>query len=162
MPMQLSPEYVVGLIDGEGSFTVYVRDPESTALRRRRVLVEPHFYVKLVEEDKRILYALKEFFHCGNVYLQRDSRKNHRDCYRFEVTNRKDLQERIIPFFVKHTPRIPSKKHDFKVFCEIVKRIENGEHLARDGVRRLHELKQTMHWSSSRAGNPQARWERQL
>lgn len=57
-----NPEYIVGLIDGEGSFTVYVRNPDSHRKVKRRAKIEPKFYVKLVEKDKDILYEFKNFF----------------------------------------------------------------------------------------------------
>jgi hypothetical protein len=93
----LTPDYVVGLVDGEGSFTAYIRPSNNKSLRR--VKAEPRFYLKLIEKDKQILYQLKNYFNCGNVYFQRDSRENHQNCYRYEVTNRADLEKIIIPFF---------------------------------------------------------------
>ena len=84
----LNANYVVGLVDGEGSFTVYVKSQSQSQERIRRVRVEPKFYLKLIEEDKAVLLELKKFFNCGNVYYQKDSRPNHQDCYRFEVTSR--------------------------------------------------------------------------
>ena len=66
----LNPNYIVGLVDGEGGFTVYVKDSNSSKEVKRRTRVEPRFYIKFVEKDKDILYALKEFFGCGNVYFQ--------------------------------------------------------------------------------------------
>ena len=58
---EINPEYIVGLVDGEGSFTVYVRDIDQPRQAKRRVVVEPRFYLKLVEEDKDILYGLQRF-----------------------------------------------------------------------------------------------------
>ena len=51
----ITEDYILGLIDGEGSFTVYIRNPNDNTPRKRRVRVEPRFYVKLIEEDKKIL-----------------------------------------------------------------------------------------------------------
>ena len=72
-----NPDYVVGLVDGEGSFTAFIRNPDKSEKVKRRVYVEPRFYVKLIEKDKDILYQLKEFLGCGSVYFQRDVRPNH-------------------------------------------------------------------------------------
>lgn len=141
----LTPEYVVGLVDGEGSFTVYVRDPAKISLSTRRVQVEPKFYLKLIEKDKEILDALQMFFGCGSVYFQKDTRPNHQHCYRYEVYNRDDLRSVIIPFFKKHTLRFHSKRTDFELFCKMFEMIESGEHLNETGIRKLLELKQQMH-----------------
>ena len=141
----LATGYIVGLTDGEGSFTAYIQNPDSQTNRKRRVRVEPRFYIKLIEKDKDILYKLKEFFGCGSVYFQRDNRLNHQHCYRYEVFNRKDILEIIIPFFKKHTLRFPSKNHDFTIFCEIMESISRGKHLEEKGLRKLFQLKQRMH-----------------
>lgn len=142
----LNPDYVVGLVDGEGSFTVYVADSDrKKKSAKRRVRVEPKFYLKLVEKDKQILYALQEFFGCGSVYFQKDTRRNHQNCYRYEVYNRDDLQNIIIPFFLKHKLKFPSKRDDFNTFCEIMTMIKTGDHLHVHGLKKMLALKQTMH-----------------
>jgi hypothetical protein len=141
----LTPEYVVGLVDGEGSFTIYVRDPDTKKKTARRVVVEPKFYLKLIERDKDILFALKDFFGCGSVYFQKDTRPNHQNCYRFEIFRWEELQTKIIPFFKKYPPKFASKKHDFKVFCEMMTLLKKREHLTEAGLRKLYLLKQQMH-----------------
>ena len=122
-------DYIVGLVDGEGSFTAYVLNPQQPTKSKRRVKVEPRFYVKLTEEDSAILYELKKYFNCGNVYFQKDSRKNHKNCYRFEVTDRKQLSEKIIPFFKENALKFSTKKRDFEIFCQIMKMVQAGNHL---------------------------------
>lgn len=141
----LTPDYIVGLIDGEGSFTVYVRDPSQTKTPKRRVVVEPKFYVKLIEKDKDILYALQKFFGCGSVYFQKDTRPNHQNCYRFEVYRWDDLSTVVIPFFKKHKLRFVSKRNDFSVFCTMMDLLNKGIHKTDAGVQQLLKLKQHMH-----------------
>jgi len=141
----LNSDYIVGLVDGEGSFTVYVRNPDLKKKVIRRVKAEPRFYLKLVEKDKDILYELKRFFGCGNVYFQKDRRKNHQDCYRYEVANREDLVKIIIPFFGKNQLKLRSKRKDFEIFRKIMGEIGKGRHLTNSGLRELYKLKQRMH-----------------
>ena len=142
---KLNPEYVVGLVDGEGSFTVYVRNPDVEKTVARRVVVEPKFYIKLIERDKEILYALKDFFGAGSVYFQKDTRPNHQHCYRYEVFRWEELQTIIIPFFREHQLRFVSKRNDFEVFCSMMKLLEKGAHKTEIGLRELYALKQLMH-----------------
>lgn len=141
----LTPNYIVGLTDGEGSFTVYIQSLGKRKDIKRRVRAEPRFYLKLREEDKDILYELREFFGCGNVYLQKDKRRNHKDCYRYEVTKREDLEKIIIPFFREHELKLSSKRRDFEIFCKVFQKIKKGKHLTKWGLRELHQLKQKMH-----------------
>ena len=141
----LTPDYIVGLVDGEGSFTVYIRDIDIEKKALRRVVVEPKFYIKLVEKDKDILYALKDFFGCGSVYFQKDTRPNHQHCYRYEVYSRNDLSKVIIPFFRKHKPKFNSKRKDFEIFCVLMEMITKDIHRTKSGIRKMFALKQTMH-----------------
>jgi hypothetical protein len=141
----LNPDYIVGLVDGEGSFTVYIRDPKLSRSSKRRVTVEPKFYIKLIEKDKAILDQLQQYFGCGSVYFQKDNRPNHQHCYRYEVYNRDDLLKVIIPFFKKHQLHFASKRFDFEVFCKMMVMIEKKEHLKVKGLDLLFQLKQRMH-----------------
>ena len=141
----VTPEYIVGLIDGEGSFTAYIRNPVKDNNVKRRAKAEPRFYVKLIEKDKNILYELKNYFGCGNVYFQQDRRANHQDCYRYEVAGRNDLNKIIIPFFLKHQLKFPSKRNDFKIFCQLMDMINSEKHLTSNGLLKMSKLKQKMH-----------------
>lgn len=140
----LNVNYIIGLIDGEGSFTVYVFNNKNDS-RKRRVRIEPKFCIKLKEEDKTILYQLKKYFGCGNVYLQKDNRVNHKDCYRYEVSKRDDLNNIIIPFFKENPVKFVSKKRDFDIFCQIMKDVNLKKHLTSSGLNKLYHLKQKMH-----------------
>src|SRR3989344_3177195 len=101
----LNGDYIVGLVDGEGSF--YVRLNED---KRRRNKVELKFSLKLRHQDKEILEQLKQFFDCGEVYIQRDKRK--------------EIIEKIIPFFSKNSPKSQSRKKDFELFKKIAELVQ--------------------------------------
>jgi hypothetical protein len=142
---KLDANYIVGLVDGEGSFTAYVKNPNSSKKTKRRTKVEPRFFLKLIEKDKNILYKLKKYFNCGNVYFQKDKRKNHQNCYRYEVSKRSDLQNIIVPFFQKNSLKLRSKKSDFEIFCKILKMVIQNKHFKESGLRKIYKLKQKMH-----------------
>jgi len=148
----LDKNYIIGLVDGEGSFNVRVNETG------RRARVELKFSLKLRHQDKDILDELQKFFECGKVYIQRDKRENHSLCYRFEVQNKKDIIEKIIPFFTENPPLIPSRKIDFELFKKIVE-------LSQEKTVNFEEiqiLKQKMHWGSQYTGKPSVLWKRQL
>mgnify|MGYP001611697546 CR=1 FL=1 len=138
--MHCSPAYVVGLVDGEGSFTFRLNTNPA-----RRNTMEPRFYLKLQAEDKELLDALQRFFGCGKVYIQKDHRPRHSLCYRFEVGNRSDLREKIIPFFTRYPLQSPSKQRDFRAFCKAMTIVFAGTHFTKEGLKQLSAIKQTMH-----------------
>lgn len=132
----LSEDYIIGLVDGEGSFSV--RIPNA----KRRAKVELTFSLKLRHQDKAILDELKQFFGCGNVYIQNDKRENHSLCYRFEVHNKKEIIGKIIPFFEKNSPKIASRKRDFELFKQIAELSEKDN----PNIAEIQILKEQMHW----------------
>ena len=132
----LSEDYIVGLVDGEGSFSVRIPN------KNRRAKIELTFSLKLRHQDKEILEQLKSFFDCGNIYIQRDKRENHSLCYRFEVHNKKEIIEKIIPFFEKNSPQIQSRKKDFELFRQIAKLSQS----ATLDIEEIQNLKNQMHW----------------
>ena len=133
----LNSNYVIGLVDGEGSF--YVRLNSDI---RRRNKVELKFSLKLRYQDKEILEQLQQFFGCGKIYFQKDNRPHHTDCYRFEVNNKKDIIEKIIPFFENNSPKIQSRKRDFELFKQIA--ILSQNNLL--DLTTIRNLKEEMHW----------------
>ena len=149
----LTADYVLGLVDGEGSFNVRVNPG-----RNRRAKVELKFSLKLRHQDKEVLDELQKFFRCGKVYIQRDKRENHSLCFRFEVQNKKEIIEKIIPFFEKNSPKVLSRKRDFELFKEI-SRLSFEDDIYFEKIR---FLKQKMHWGSPSTGKLYAGWERQV
>ena len=138
----LDASYVVGLVDGEGSFNVRVNR------QRRRARVELKFSLKLRYQDKEMLDSLQHFLGCGKVYIQRDDRKNHSLCYRFEVQNKKQIVEQIIPFFDKNPPKIPSRYRDFELFKQIVE-LSSKEPI---DLEKIEQIKSQMHWGLAAYG----------
>ena len=110
--------------------------------------------MKLRHQDKEILDELQRFFKCGNVYIQRDKRKNHSLCYRFEVQNKKEIAEIIIPFFNENNPKTNSRKRDFELFKKIVE-LSNEEPI---NFEKIQFLKNEMHWGSLNTGKPFVKW----
>ena len=91
--MDLNAQWIVGFVDGEGSFHIGINQNKEMKLG---IQVLPEFTVVQHEVDEQVLYALKSYFKCGVV------RKNYgtRVCYR--VRGHANLLHQIIPFFEKH------------------------------------------------------------
>lgn len=95
--MKINPNWIVGFVDGDGHFG----------------FSNKIFYF-VISQDKRsvnVLYAIKSFFKCGSVHK---AGKNMRE---FKVSSKKNLENIIIPFFLKW-PLQTSKKNSFEIFVK--------------------------------------------
>ena len=124
--MDLSPDWVVGFVDGEGCFYVGINSHPGMTLGYQ---VLPEFRVVQHERDIQVLYALKRFFRCGVV------RRNHEDRYELRIRKLSCLQE-VVTFFERH-PLKTKKNVDFKKFARIVRWVDEGQHLTPEGLIRI-------------------------
>lgn len=136
----LSLDYIVGLTDGEGCFYVDVRKPYKGT---RSIWLSTHFYIKVRQRDKHLLEMVKETLGCGRIYIQKDSRPNHDDCYRFDVGSREELARYILPLFDNNSLK-SSKQKEFEWFREVIQIISRGEHFTQEGIKKISELKNLM------------------
>ncbi len=137
----VSADYIVGITDGEGCF--YVGVSESKAYRSGYKVIT-HFHIKLQERDKELLDKIHNTLACGNVYFQKEGRKNHTQCYRYTVSAWRDIDSIIIPFFTKHTLQTASKRESFDIFCQIAELVKQKEHLTISGAKKILKLKSQM------------------
>lgn len=72
-PSKLSADYIVGLTDGEGSFSVYLNPPNKKhgSINHR---VQCRYYIKMREDELPLLEKVKDFFWGGAVKFT--SKKN--------------------------------------------------------------------------------------
>ena len=140
---KLTPDYVVGLVDGEGYFSVSVSRDLSKTYKSLRVWLV--FGVKLKESDGQILHRLKKFFSCGSIWKKIDERPTFSDCLEYQVRNYHDIKTKIIPFFQTHPLLFESKRQAFEMFMDIAKRFEAQTHLTDKGFEEMKELARAMH-----------------
>lgn len=137
----LSADYIVGLTDGEGCF--YVNVGRDKRYPNARSQVETHFYIKLREEELPLLREVQKSLGCGYIYLQKETRPNHSQCYRFEINSQRDIHSILLPFFSQHQLR-SRKKEDFKIFQKIALMVKEKRHLTEDGLQKILRLKSAM------------------
>ena len=132
--------WVVGFVDGEGSFTVSILKNSTSSTGWQ---VFPEFIVTQGAKSKSVLYSFKEFFGCGEVYVNRrfDNHKQH--LYRYCVRSLKDLSETIIPFFNMYSLKT-NKRKDFRYFTKIMKLIDQRRHLDLEGIKLIAEIAMKM------------------
>ncbi len=136
----VNADYVVGLTEGEGCFYVNVRPP---GVKRFSFRVETHFYLKLRSDEYQLLKKIKKFFGCGAIYFQKEKRRNHSTCFRFEINDRQDINQKLIPLFKKY-PLQGKKKKDFEIYAQILKIINRREHFSEEGLEKIRQLKSKM------------------
>ena len=141
--------YISGYVDGEGSFSVVVnRNPSC----RSGYQLVPEFHVSQNGERAQVLYVIqRRLGGCG--YIKRNGR--HDRALVFVVRKRRDLLERVIPFF-EASPLLSSKQIDFEKFAAIVRGMALGHHQSTTGFRRLLEIAVSMN------GNGRYRHQRWL
>ena len=131
---KLTPDYVSGFVDGEGCFSVSIR-PHPTVRYGSRCVIGPVFQIYQHHDDLELLEKLQEFFDCGRI----TSKGPTSNVMTYAVSGRRDLIERIIPFFERH-PLNSSKHEDFLKFKTIVYAMDRKEHRTDEGFRRIVEL----------------------
>ena len=132
--MNLTAQWIVGFVDGEGCFHVGINQNQAMRLG---VQVLPEFTVVQHEVDEQVLHALKEYFGCGVV------RVNHGTRLSYRVRGQANLRDRIIPFFEKHKLKT-RKRVDFEKFRKVILLIEKGEHLEPEGLEKIRKIKRSM------------------
>jgi hypothetical protein len=145
--------WIVGFVDGEGCFSIgFIRQPNRGIRKGYKTGFQVFHEFAVTQGQKSIecLHELHEFFGVGQILINKryDNHKEH--LYRYVVRKRKDLLEKIIPFFQRYKLRT-SKQKDFEKFAMCVNVINAGEHLNKDGLIKIAEIAQTMNRQKSRS-----------
>ena len=120
--------YLLGIIDAEGCFSVSIKKQDTA---RFGWVIDPVFHVTQHHSARDVLEDLKSAFNAGRI-IPKPGQEN---LLIFIVDNRRQLAEKVIPFFTRYPLRI--KKNDFEIFKEIVEALERKEHGTEDGFKRL-------------------------
>jgi len=131
--MELSNDWVVGFVDGEGCFHVSLNQHDDMTAGYQ---VLPEFVVVQHERDIQILHALRRFFQAGVV------RQNHGDRYCLRIRKLSSLLA-VCEFFQSHSLKT-KKNSDFKKFRKIVVLMENKLHLEQVGLLKIVDIALTM------------------
>jgi hypothetical protein len=135
--MKLTPDWVVGFVDGEGCFFVGVQRNPAVKVGFQ---VIPEFRVVQHKRDLDVLHALKRFFEFGRVC------RNHGDRWEFRV-RRLDQLRAIADFFEQH-PLRTKKRVDHHKFSDVLQMMEEGRHLTSDGLGEVIRIASAMNTSS--------------
>jgi len=127
--------YLAGFTDAEGCFSVALKHQEGT---RFGWVLDPVFHVTQHSAHQGILEIFERVLGCGRIF----PKPGQPETLQFYVDNRRQLKEKIIPFFSKY--RLICKDSDFQKFARIVEGLENKEHSRKDLFVKLVKLAFTM------------------
>ena len=131
--MKLSPDWVVGFVDGEGCFFVGIQRNPTVKIGFQ---VIPEFRIVQHKRDLDVLHALKKFFGFGRVC------QNHGDRWELRVRRLDQLRE-IVTFFERHQLRT-KKRVDAHKFADVLRAMEEGRHLTTDGLSDIKRIANSM------------------
>jgi hypothetical protein len=107
--------------------------------------VLPEFRVVQHERDVSILEQLRQVFGCGQIVT------NHGDRKELRIRGLKQLSERVVPFF-EANPLRTVKQASFVRFAQVLRMMNNGDHLTTEGLEGIKKLAAGMNRG---ARNPQ-------
>lgn len=127
MTHELNPHWIAGFVDGEGCFHVGLA---TNARATFGTQILPEFTVVQHRRDADVLHAMKRYFGCGVV------RVNRGDVYAYRVRDMRHLHTIIVPFFKKY-PLHTQKRLDFAHLARVVRAMMAQEHRERASFERL-------------------------
>jgi group I intron endonuclease len=132
--MALNPDFVTGLTDAEGCFSISFTKRDKTNYKEGIKLT---FIIKMLKNEIELLTKVKSFFGCGTLYHNKDGSID------FKTQDFNSLKYKVIPHFLKY-PLRGTKYLDFISFKEAFDIIENREHLKEGGLNKLYIIKKGM------------------
>lgn len=131
--------YIASFVDGEGSFNVSLRKKFDY-----KIGWQPVLSFNVSQREITLLELMKNYFECGIIKRRKDG------LHSYDVTNPKDIQEKIIPFFDKYQFLSDYKKKNYHVFKKIVKIMSDKEHLKPNGFNKLLILRKKLNKGKGR------------
>ncbi|GJP72837.1 hypothetical protein CLOP_g3591 [Closterium sp. NIES-67] len=133
--------FLVGLIDGDGCFSV-------SFLANKRILLGFHITGALTKSQLRLFFRVKRRFdQCGSITRKRGT--SSKSYCRYQVDSFRDIKKCIVPFMDQHTLYTEKAIHYAK-FKKVVDLIERKAHLNRSGFLEIVEIAYDMNQAGKR------------
>lgn len=133
---KLSPYWITGFVDAEGSFSLKVSKSSTT---RSGWNVVPEFKIELHSRDLILLRKIHSFFEIGTI----GERKNLNKAY-YSVQSARALSDVIIPHFDKY-PLITQKRADYLLFKQAINFLLGGQARSSvEGMQKILSIKESM------------------
>jgi len=128
--------WITGFVDGEGCFSIAVIKNKTTKFGKQ---IFPEFVVTQGAKSLMALEKIKNFFGCGNIFVNKRYDNHNENLYRYCVRSLDELNTKVIPFFKKH-PLQTYKQKDFLIFEKVVKLMIKRKHLTAKGRKEIFKL----------------------
>ena len=128
--------WLVGFTDGEGCFSVSIFSNKTSKFGWQ---VFPEFVITQGEKSLPALKKIKNYFDCGNLFINHRYDNHKENLYRYCVRSNSDLKEKIIPFY-RQNQLITAKSKDFENFCKIIDLMSKQKHGTINGLRQIAKI----------------------
>ncbi|OGI12129.1 hypothetical protein A3K64_02230 [Candidatus Micrarchaeota archaeon RBG_16_36_9] len=122
--------YLVGVTDSEGCFSISTKKQNDTKFGW---VLDPLFQVTQHSTNRIILEMFESELRCGRII----EKPGQEDILVYIVDNRRQLKEKVIPFFEEN--KLIAKQKDFEIFKEVVEALERKEHQDKEKFKKLVE-----------------------
>ncbi len=126
--------FLAGFVDGEGSFNISFAKPLTT---RSQWTILTKFQIYQHQNHREILELFREVLDVGHI-----DKKSGSDVLSLTVESRKNLLEKIIPFFRVYP--LATKAEAFRKFDIIINMMERKEHKTWEGFEKIVNLAHSM------------------
>lgn len=133
--LTLSPWFITGLVDAEGSFVVNIIQNSGRSLG---FLVLAYFEIALNEKEIDILIEIQKYFGIGNISFNSSD-----NTYKLKVSDLDGLSNIIIPHFQEYF-LLTKKRSDFELFKRVVEIMKGGDHLNLKGLQEIVNIKASL------------------
>jgi hypothetical protein len=133
----INPNFVTGLTDAEGCFSVVIRKNNKAKFKKN---VGLRFQIHMLQNEMELLNMVKLFFGCGVLYFSKDGFMS------FAIQDFYSIKNKVIPHFLKY-PLRGTKYLDFLSFKEAFDIIDKKEHLSEEGIDKFYTISKNMNSS---------------
>lgn len=148
----ISPDRIMGFIEGEGCFGVAIErenDKRPRKTERKNILkkesfgfrIRPSFRISLAAKDRKMLDEMCQYLTVGYVYAVRNP-GGRSDVVQYAVQAISDLKTLILFFDAQEF--LTTKGDSYQKWRQIVGMVSRGEHLTKEGFLKICSLREGM------------------
>ena len=134
LTLKLDPDFITGLTDSEGSFSVFLRKDDKAKFKRN---VGLRYKITMLENELELLKMVKSFFGCGVLSQDKNG------VISYGIQDFASIKIKVLPHFLQY-PLRGTKHLDFLSFKEAFDIINSKEHLLEEGLLKLDIIKKSM------------------